>query len=129
MGGFVITQLYGLTRSTVDLDALLIVPGDQQERLREKGIKGTALHRKHGVYLDVVAVASAPYDYDERLTEMFPGAYSNLGLLALDPYDLALTKLSAILSATVRMSGTSVDQSRSTLPCCAVDIMQSFDPI
>jgi hypothetical protein len=31
--------------------------------------------------------------YEERLTEMFQGAFRNLRLLALDPYDLALTKL------------------------------------
>ena len=34
-----------------------------------------------------------PEDYEERLTEMFPGAYKHLRLCALDPYDLALSKL------------------------------------
>ncbi len=52
------------------------------------------LHRKHRVYLQLVTVLEAfPEDYEERLTEMFPGAFSNLRLFALDPYDLALTKL------------------------------------
>jgi hypothetical protein len=30
---------------------------------------------------------------EERLIEMFPGSYRHLCLLALDPYDLALSKL------------------------------------
>src|SRR5438046_2808011 len=45
------------------------------------------------VYLDSVGVAKVPEDYEERLTEMFPGAYEHLRLCALDPYDLALSKL------------------------------------
>jgi hypothetical protein len=38
-------------------------------------------------------VAQAPYEYESRLVEMFPGVFRNLRLMALDPYDLALTKL------------------------------------
>jgi hypothetical protein len=34
-----------------------------------------------------------PADYADRLTEMFPGTFDRLRLMALDPYDLALTKL------------------------------------
>ena len=34
-----------------------------------------------------------PEDYEERLTQMFPDAFRNLRLFALDPHDLALTKL------------------------------------
>ena len=30
---------------------------------------------------------------EDRLTEIFPGTFKHLGLLALDPYDLALSKL------------------------------------
>jgi hypothetical protein len=33
-----------------------------------------------------VAVAVIPESYEDRLVEMFPGAYSNLHLMALDPY-------------------------------------------
>jgi hypothetical protein len=55
---------------------------------------GSSLHKKHRVYVQLVTVLEAyPEDYEERLTEMFPGAFRNLRLLALDPYDLALTKL------------------------------------
>jgi hypothetical protein len=34
-----------------------------------------------------------PYEYESRLVEMFPGVFRHLRLMALDPYDLALTKL------------------------------------
>ena len=40
-----------------------------------------------------MGVAKVPEDYEERLTEMFPGAYKRLRICALDPYDLALSKL------------------------------------
>ncbi len=93
MGGFVATLLYGLPRATSDLDVLLIAPGEQCTPLLELGVRGGALHRKHKVYLDYVGVAKVPEDYEERLTEMFPGEYKRLRICALDPYDLALSKL------------------------------------
>lgn len=94
IGGFVITLLYGLPRPTGDVDTLLIHPAGQQAQLLEKAGKGSELHAKHRIYLDFVTIVDAPYNYDERLTEMFPGVYRHLKLMALDPYDLALTKLS-----------------------------------
>jgi len=45
------------------------------------------------VYLDKVAVAAMPEEYEGRLVEMFPGAYRQLRLMAVGPYDLALSKL------------------------------------
>jgi len=93
MGGFVITQLYGLKRPTADVDVLYIGPDDQREPLLQKGRRSSALHRKYGVYLDYVTVADYPCDYETRLSEIFHGLYKNLKLFALDPYDLALTKL------------------------------------
>jgi hypothetical protein len=93
-GGFVVTLIYGLARPTADVDTLSIVPLQQQTALLERGGKGSPLHQKHGVYLDVVTVACPPADYEVRLTEIFPGTYQRLRLFALDPYDLALTKLS-----------------------------------
>jgi hypothetical protein len=36
-----------------------------------------------------LAVAHVPEHYEDRLTEMFPGAFKHLQLFALDPYDLA----------------------------------------
>lgn len=93
MGGFVVTQLYGLKRSTGDLDVLSIAPIEQRKELLEKGGKGSNLHKKYKLYLDYVGVASIPYEYEGRLVEMYPGAYKHIRLFALDPYDIALSKL------------------------------------
>ncbi len=71
-GGFVVTVLYGLARTTADLDVLSIVPyGDQRDLAAFAG-RGSELHKSHNVYLDVVTVASHPDSYESRLTEMFP---------------------------------------------------------
>jgi Nucleotidyltransferase of unknown function (DUF6036) len=94
IGGFVITLLYGFSRPTSDIDVLVVVPTDDtRQALIELGREGSALHKKHGVYLNCVTVARVPENYEDRLTEMFPGAFTNLRLFALDPYDLALSKL------------------------------------
>ena len=85
------TMLYGLKRPTADVDVLAVRPRMDLNPLA--GI-GSPLHKKHRVYLQLVTVLEAyPEDYEERLTEMFPGAFRNLRLFALDPHDLALTKL------------------------------------
>lgn len=93
LGGFVVTVLYGLARPTADVDVLLIAPRGESERLVGLAGKGSALHRKHGLYLDLVTVVTVPEDYDQRMTEMFPGTFKYLRLFALDPYDIALSKL------------------------------------
>jgi hypothetical protein len=54
---------------------------------------GGPLHKKYKIYLDHVGVAHVPEDYEERLTEIFPKVFKHLRLFALDPYDLALSKL------------------------------------
>jgi hypothetical protein len=54
---------------------------------------GGALHKKYKIYLDYVGVAHVPEDYEDRLTGIFPGTFQHLRPLALDPYDLALSKL------------------------------------
>jgi len=40
-----------------------------------------------------VAVAAVPENYEDRLIQMLPGVYRYLRLMALDPYDIALSKL------------------------------------
>ncbi|PYT93476.1 MAG: hypothetical protein DMG36_09760 [Acidobacteria bacterium] len=91
LGGFVVTQLYGFSRETSDLDVLVVAPGKERTPLLES--KAESFTGNTRVYLDSVGVAKVPEDYEERLTEMFPGAYEHLRLCALDPYDLALSKL------------------------------------
>ncbi len=93
IGGFVVTMLYGLGRTTGDLDVLEIAPKYAAEAFADVAKEGGTLHHKYWVYLDQVGVAQPPYDYESRLVEMFPGAFRHLRLMALDPYDLALTKL------------------------------------
>jgi hypothetical protein len=51
------------------------------------------VYKKYKVYLDHVGVAKVPENYDKRLTGMFAGAFKYLRICALDPYDLALSKL------------------------------------
>jgi len=93
LGGFVVTVLYGLARPTADVDVLVIAPRGESERLISLAGKGSALQRKYGLYLDLVTVTTVPEHYEQRLTEMFSGAFKHLRLLAFDPYDLALSKL------------------------------------
>ncbi len=93
IGGFVVTLLYGLERPTADVDVIELAPCAAAETLMELGMRDGPLHRKYRIYLDRVAVATIPESYEDRLVEMFPGAYRNLHLMALDPYDLALSKL------------------------------------
>jgi hypothetical protein len=68
--------------------------GEPGARL-ELGMQGGPLHKKYKIYLDRVGVAKVPenYNYEDRLTEIFPRTFKHLRLLALDPYDLALSKL------------------------------------
>lgn len=94
LGGFVLTQLYGLGRQTADIDSLSITPREQIARVLEAGREGSALHTRHGVYLDLVTVAIVPENYEQRLTPLFRDTFRYLRLYALDPYDLALAKLS-----------------------------------
>ena len=93
LGGFVIKILYGLQRPTADIDVLPIASNREIESVMTLASEGSKLHSKHKVYLQVVGVAPVPDSYEERLTEMFPQAFRHLRLFALDPDDLALTKL------------------------------------
>ena len=91
-GGFVVTQVYGVARTTSDVDFLDVVPNVRRD-LAEIAGKGSALHKKHKVYLDPVTVATPPESYQERLVPMFGHAWANLRLDALEVHDLALSKL------------------------------------
>jgi hypothetical protein len=91
-GGFVVTQLYGVARTTSDVDFLAVVP-NVQRRLTEIAGKGSPLHLKHKLYLDAVTVATPPEDYEQRLVPMFPGSWTHLCLHALEAHDVALSKL------------------------------------
>ena len=93
-GGFVAALHYGLPRATADLDYLEIAPRSAQGLIENLGGRASLLTKKYGVYLQHFPLTSAPESYEERLTELFPDQFEYLRLFALDPYDLALTKLS-----------------------------------
>jgi hypothetical protein len=62
-------------------------------RLEALAGRGSALHRKYGVYLQHAGIVTVPENYSDRLIPISPGVYPQLRLLSLDPYDLALSKL------------------------------------
>lgn len=94
IGGFVVTLLYGHARTTADIDVVAIMSNSVSGAdLISLAGKGAGLHRKYGVYLDIVRIAAVPEDYEQRLVALSPEGFQNLRLLALDPYDLALTKI------------------------------------
>jgi Nucleotidyltransferase of unknown function (DUF6036) len=45
------------------------------------------------MYFDFVTVVTLPDDYADRLLPIYPGCFARLRLFALDPYDIALSKL------------------------------------
>jgi hypothetical protein len=93
LGGFVATIRYGRARTTSDVDFIEIIPFDKLSMLQRLAGLGTVLARKHGLYVQRVTIASLPESYADRLTALFPGQLRHLTLLALDPYDFALSKL------------------------------------
>jgi hypothetical protein len=93
LGGFVAAFYYDLPRPTNDLDYVEVVPHDATTTLQEIAGIDSALAKKHRVHFQHVGVASLPESYADRLTEPFPGRLRRLRLLALDPHDLALSKL------------------------------------
>ena len=78
MGGFVVTTVYGFSRPTGDLDVLEIAPAEVGRSILALGMRGGPLHKKYKIYLDHVGVAHVPEDYEDRLTEIFPGTFKHL---------------------------------------------------
>ncbi len=93
LGGFVVTVVYGLPRSTSDVDVLMFIPKDESTKLINSGQNGSNLHERYKVYLDPVTIVTPPEDYDQRLTKIYQKSFKNISLYALDPYDIALTKI------------------------------------
>jgi hypothetical protein len=94
LGGFVVTQQYGIGRETSDIDFLSSVARSLDDKVEALAGLGSALHRRYRVYLQYVGVATPPCNYATRLQPMFPDeSWKRLRLLALDPTDIALSKL------------------------------------
>src|ERR1044072_1663971 len=81
LGGFVAKVLYDLPRETSDVDILPIASNKEINSVISRAIAGSPLHKKYGVYLQVVGVATTPEEYESRLVEMFPGVFKHLRLL------------------------------------------------
>jgi hypothetical protein len=93
-GGFVLTSLYGISRRTEDIDYLSAAPRGADQGLMERGGMGSALAKEYRVYMQRVGIADLREDYEDRLVKMELDL-KNLTLLAVDPYDLILAKLTA----------------------------------
>jgi hypothetical protein len=93
IGGFPLTVRYNLPRPTEDIDLIEVPPSAYAGPLLMLGGEGGPLHKKYKLYIDPVTVAYFPENYADRLTEVFAGVFTNLRILVLDPYDIALTKL------------------------------------
>jgi hypothetical protein len=92
LGGFVIVGLHDSARVTADVD-VVEVRGAAPARLTAIAGKGSDLHRRHKVYLDIVTVASYPENYEQRLVPLFPVEFEHLRLMAFEVHDLVLAKL------------------------------------
>jgi hypothetical protein len=94
LGGFVVTQQYGIGRETSDIDFLAVFAQSPEDNVEALAGLGSKLHRKYRLYMQYVGIATPPADYAQRLTLMFPLApWKRLRLFALDATDVALSKL------------------------------------
>jgi hypothetical protein len=91
-GGFVLTEHYGVTRATIDVDVVDVRGADAAEIARRAG-RGSPLHRRHRAYIDVVTIAEVPDDYESRLIDMHVQGLTRVRLLAFERHDLVLAKL------------------------------------
>jgi hypothetical protein len=73
LGGFVVTECYGNPRTTRDFDVLDVAPRRMSAQLIAIAGQGSELARRHHLYID---------------------AFERLHLRVMDPYDVALSKLS-----------------------------------
>jgi len=75
LGGFVLSALYDLPRPTGDVDYIAAMPSSSLTELESIAGQGSAVSRKHGLYLQYVTVADVPENYAARLEELFPDEF------------------------------------------------------
>lgn len=93
LGGFVVAEYYGVARPTSDVDIIQVRGASTVLDVQRIGGKGSALAKKHRVYIDIVTVADVPERYEERLIDVYPGEFRNLKVRVFERHDLALAKL------------------------------------
>jgi hypothetical protein len=91
-GGFVVAQCYGLMRPTADID-ILESKGTDLLTIAKLAGRTSSLHKRHGVYIDVVTVADVPDNYDERLTTALDESFEKLQFRIFERHDLVLAKI------------------------------------
>jgi len=129
LGGFVMSVQYGMPRPTGDIDLLFVSSALVRDELLTAGGRGSPLHRKHRLYVDLVVLLVEPADYRARVIEMFPRSLVNLRLFCLDPYDPALTKLDRNSLRTGRTFFTWRPWHLSTSRSCAIGSRQRWRPM
>ena len=92
VGGFVLTVVYGIPRTTSDLDYVTAIPRSGYEQVELLAGRDSNLARKYRLFLQHTGVADLPENYADRLIPLDLG-FSNLALKILDDYDLVLSKL------------------------------------
>ena len=92
-GGFVVAEYYGLSRGTADVDVIAVTGAATLEDLQRIAGRGSAIAKRHKVYVDIVTVATVPENYADRLIDIFPRMFKNLRLRAFERHDLAVAKL------------------------------------
>jgi hypothetical protein len=94
LGGFVITQQYGIGRETADIDFLAVIAQSPDDDIESLAGLGSRLHRKYRLYMQYVGIVTPPARYAARMNRMFPSSpWKQLSLFALDATDIALSKL------------------------------------
>lgn len=91
-GGFVLAEYYGLVRATGDIDVLESAGTDKATIVRLAG-RGSPLHQRYRVYVDIVTVAEVPDEYDTRLVTMNIEGLTRLRVKVFERHDLVLAKL------------------------------------
>lgn len=92
-GGFVLTVLHGVPRTTADLDYISTAPSSAAAELQDLAGLGSKLAKKYKVHFQHAGgVSDLPADYLERLMPL-EFDLSKLSLKVLEPYDLVLSKL------------------------------------
>ena len=92
-GGFVLTAVHGIPRTTADLDYISAIPHHATEELERIAGRDSDLAKRYKVFLQAVGgVADYPENYESRLTTLRFGL-KRLTLRILEPYDLLLSKL------------------------------------
>lgn len=93
VGGFVLAALHHLPRPTADVDYIAAVPNDTGRKLEALAGRESALARRRGLWVQHVTIADFPDGYARRLRNIVVSGLRRLRLRALEPHDLALSKL------------------------------------